>query len=212
MVDIAVFATIYLMPALLHQALDNLRRKMIECQASLTPELLGHIHSQVDKRSLLHYFTQAALATIGRSWPVDKATDQTLESWKRVFERHPTFGSDLFYVQVKGWTLSDLARGAGCRFHRHLSQQASPISNPNQISCSRLRNECFEDVGYVCNAATASEKWEQNRRKISVENEVPVDDPTPVQDSEYLMGSLEDDLDRFTLNGTAAREEMDTSA
>src|SRR4051812_19518093 len=51
MVDIAIFATIYLMPALLHQALDKLRGKMTEPQAALTPQLLEHIYSQVDERS-----------------------------------------------------------------------------------------------------------------------------------------------------------------
>jgi len=34
MIDIAIFATKYLMPALLHQALDNLREKMTETSSN----------------------------------------------------------------------------------------------------------------------------------------------------------------------------------
>lgn len=208
MVDIAIFATIYLMPALLHQVLDNLRRKVAEPQATLTPELLEHIYSQVDERSLLRYFTQAALATIGRSWPVKKATDQTLESWKQVFERHPTLGYDYFHVQVKGWTSEDLAQGGRCRFHRHLPRQIALITRTNQSACSRVRYECFQDVGDVCNEEKASEKSKENRKVLS-DNGVSVDNPVAVQDPEHPVDSLEDGIHHFTLNETGTQGQTD---
>ena len=39
-----------------------------------------------------------------------EATDQTIETWRQVFDRHPTLGYDYFHVQVKGWRPSDLPK------------------------------------------------------------------------------------------------------
>ena len=194
-VDIAIFATIYLMPALLHQVLDHLRQKMANATFSL--DLLEHIYSQVDERSLLRYFTQAALATIGRSWPVEKATDQALESWKQVIERCPTLGYDYFHVQVKGWTSSDLVKGGPCRFHRHSPLQTTSMTQPNQTSCSRVRDECFEDVECACNAEKKSKKRSE---EMTRDNGAGADDQPASQCLEYPVDSLEHDISGVSLN------------
>jgi hypothetical protein len=75
----------------------------------------------------------------------------------------------------------------------------------HSIPCSRIRYECFEDVGDVCNAEKASEKSEENR-KVSSDNGVSVDDPVAVQDPEYPVDGLEDDIHHVTLNETGAQE------
>lgn len=206
LVDIAIFATVYLVPALLHQVLDILRRKVTEPHATLTPELLDHIYSQVDEQSLLHYLTQAALATIGRLWLVIEATDQTLESWRQVFDRHPTLGYDYFHVQVMGWTSSDLAKGGPCRFHRHSPRQAVPIIHTNQWTCSRVKDECFEDVEEVCKVERTIEKGGKER-KVSSNNGSSGDDSIAVKDPDHVVEKLEDDIYHITLDQTGRKKE-----
>lgn len=186
MVDIAIFATIYLMPALLHQVLDILRSRLTEPHATLMPQLLDHIYSQVDEQSLLHYLTQAALATIGRSWPVNEATDQTLETWRQIFERHPTLGYDYFHVQVKGWSSLDLAKGGPCRFHRHLPPQIVTTTQVQQPSCARVGFECFEDVGYTHSAEKGSEESEDSGGAGY--------DPADMKDHLHLEDNLEHEI------------------
>jgi len=223
-VDLAIFATIYLFDAILHQALDILRDHIVRDHDALTPEIVEHIYSQVDADSLLCHLTRAALAVVTQSWPQGKRTDQALEEWMDTIERCPRLGADFFYVQVKGWSPSDLSKGGRCRFHRHLPNRDVSMNCSPRIFCSRSAEECFEDAdGYPDEEKKRNEKKQESnegsgkckkkkgRSKTKVEDELGanvdtaerlqnLEPPNPVSDTALLtmripVGVGEDTLD-----------------
>ena len=61
------------------------------------------------------------------------------------------------------------------------------------MTCSRVRDECFEDVGVVCDVERVlkSESYGKGRKMWS-DDGILADDPVAVQDPDYLAESLED--------------------
>lgn len=62
--DIAIFATVCLFDAMLHQVLDALRARYINNHHALRPETVKLIYGQVEKYSLLHHVTQIGFFSI----------------------------------------------------------------------------------------------------------------------------------------------------
>lgn len=58
----------------------------------------------------------------------------------------PDLASDYFYVTAKKWNPADLAEGGPCRFHQHAARQDRPVIGTNTGYCSRMAEECFEEV------------------------------------------------------------------
>lgn len=146
-VDIAVFATIYLFDAMLHQALDLLRAHITSHLDVLNPEIVEHIYGQVGKHSLLRHLIRAALPVFTQA----KITDTLLEEWMEAIDRCEGLGADFFYVQMRKWTLPSLLQGGPCRFHRHAAGQNPGISFSSSTFssgtfCSRSAEECFEQA------------------------------------------------------------------
>lgn len=171
-VDIAIFATMYDMPALLHQALDRMRSAIVSTPTALTLELVDQIYSHVDEHCLLRKFIQAAISVLGNLSSTSQISTSSLKDWQDVFERHSALGSDYFTACVKGWSQGGLAEGGPCRFHRHGPRDLSrPV--PFQVnllgsqSCPRLFEECFEQV----QISPFGEQWDSKSRQIKLQVE-----------------------------------------
>lgn len=199
-VDIAIFATIYLLPALLHQALDILRAKAFKKADVLTPELLKRIYSHVDDQSLLRHFTRAALTTLSRSWPLHKVTDEVLKEWQDVIEHCPTLGFDFFAIQVKGRSFWDPLYGGDCRFHRHSPQQGTQPVMTGGYSCSRVDEECFEEVGI------ARDKRKENIETSMVKPEEESGSKTGDAPLDSAIDDLQSSLSTVSIFGSRSTE------
>lgn len=147
LVDIAIFATIYLVPVILNQALDLLRTKIQRSGRHVfTPELAKQIYDRVHVDSLLRRLTQASLPCLHYGWPHGIISDQGMEDWMRVIREYPDLASDYFFVTARKWNPADLAEGGSCRFHQHATRQNHPVIGTNKGSCPRMAEECFEEI------------------------------------------------------------------
>ena len=208
-VDIAIFATVYMFPAILHQALDIFRAQIIRhCRNVLTPRLVEHIYTHVDKDSLLRHMTRAALAALEQSWAQGKGAHRDLEKWLRIIERYPLLGADYFFVQAKGWSVSDLAEGGSCRFHRHSVKQGKWITSTSQFFCSKSMAECFETTGHSLNEGKAEELSSSSRKHKQGQNakaktpngdDIPTEEKVYNQDQEPLSHDLSNEVSALSI-------------
>lgn len=130
--DLAIFAEIYIICQLKNQTSDILRTELGSGRWQLTPENVCVIYDEVPLGSILRELCSASLALqvldppAPSTWDFSDAptvTHRKYENyleWRSVFEKHSDLGWDYFkQIQAGNSSMVVTNGGGACRFHDH---------------------------------------------------------------------------------------------
>jgi hypothetical protein len=109
--DLAIFAEIYIICHLKNQTSDILRAGFFDGRWELKPRDVSTVYNNVPSRSIIRHLCSVSLSSIRRH------TDPL--KWKKVFEKHAELGWDYFREVQTAQAQSMIGYGGPCRFHDH---------------------------------------------------------------------------------------------
>lgn len=118
-VDLAIFAEMYLVYHLRNQTSDALRAALSNNEWSPTPKEVSTVYLHVPSGCILRKLCSFgfANASTGRWGGVTTQQYFDTSAWRSVFENSADVGWD--YFQSTQSTQSDIGEGGACRFHDH---------------------------------------------------------------------------------------------
>ncbi|KFY09868.1 hypothetical protein V491_07928 [Pseudogymnoascus sp. VKM F-3775] len=188
--DLAIFAEIYIICHLKNQTSDILRAGFGDGRWELKPCDVSTVYNNVPSRSVIRQLCSVSLALEVQDHPDSIWTSRSSNStrqytdplkWKKVFEKHAELGWDYFREVQTAQTQSAVSCGGPCRFHDHrdIHDARSPSMGtcpyPYPIPGTTLRTESKRYNG--CERLPSEVLVEE----VPVE-EVPIDE-VPVEEA-----------------------------
>ncbi|RFU26968.1 hypothetical protein B7463_g9360, partial [Scytalidium lignicola] len=142
--DLAIFAEIYIIYHLKNQTSDILRTELGSGRWQLTPDNISMIYDEVPSGSILRQLCSISLAlpvadptaspsfgSFANSGRTHRQHNNYLE-WESVFEKHSDLGWDYFRHIQTGHTQTAINWGGPCRFHDHRDIPGVKLEDANK--------------------------------------------------------------------------------
>lgn len=130
--DLAIFADIYVICHLKNQTSDILRAELGDGRWELKPRDVSTVYNNVPSRSVLRQLCSVSLALAVQSSSSTRQHTDPLK-WKKVFEKHAELGWDYFREVQTAQTQSAIGSGGPCRFHDH--RDIHDAKSPSMGTC-----------------------------------------------------------------------------
>ncbi|KFY47247.1 hypothetical protein V494_00083 [Pseudogymnoascus sp. VKM F-4513 (FW-928)] len=163
--DLAIFAEIYMICHLKNQTSDILRAGFGDGRWELKPRDVSTVYNNVPSRSVIRQLCSVSLALTVQDrpdsiWNSRSSSSSSIREytdplkWKKVFEKHAELGWDYFREVQTAQTHSAIGFGGPCRFHDHtdIHDAISPSMGTCPYPCpilgttlrteSKLHNDC----------------------------------------------------------------------
>lgn len=194
--DLAIFAEIYIICHLKNQTSDILRTGLGEGRWELKPRDVSAVYSNVPSRSVIRQLCSVSLALAvqdhldsiwnSRSSSSIRQYTDTLK-WKKVFEKHAELGWDYFREVQTAQTQTAIGCGGPCRFHDHRdirdarspSMGACPYPYPILGTTLRTESKRHND----CERLPSEEKLVEAAQPVEEQVEEELVGEVPVEDA-----------------------------
>ena len=195
--DLAIFAEIYIICHLKNQTSDILRAGFGDGRWKLKPSDVSTIYNNVPSRSIFRQLCSVSLALAVQDHPDSIWNSRSSSSitqytdplkWQKAFEKHAELGWDYFREVQTAQTQSAIGCGGPCRFHDHrdIHDARSPIMGtcpyPYPILGTTLRPELKRHKYWE--RLPSEEKPVEEVPVEEVPAEVPVEE-APVEEASF---------------------------